>query len=242
MTMTQSDESLLEQWRSGDKSAGQQLFNRHFKSIYRYFSSRAPSESKDLTQKTFSACLESQASFAGRSAFRTWLFGIARNVLRDHLARRYRSVRECTFEESMAELLPQAQTLDDMQPQTRLLLLALRRLPLPTQLTLVLHYWENLSTPQIAELLEQPLGTVTARLKRGRDQLNRLIVELASSAEERESTLQNFDRWVSEVRAHSPSRPSDVAATETPHSVTAQTPIDAVHQRRIERRDHEEQQ
>ncbi len=193
-------------WRSGDARCGQQLFERHFDAIFRFFSSKVGPDCKDLTQQTFMACLQSRDNFAGRSSFRTWLFGIAKNVLKNYLHKLPRLRGQLSYEDSMSELLPETWDPLTVAPESRLLLRALRRLPIASQMIIELYYWEGLSTREIAEALELPLGTVTSRLKRGRERLERLISELASSPAQRESTIRSFGRWLSELRAELPAR------------------------------------
>ena len=75
------DMALLEQWRAGDREAGQALFARHFREIYRFFEYRVGGDADDLAQRTFLACVTARDQFRGLSSFRTFLFAIARNEL-----------------------------------------------------------------------------------------------------------------------------------------------------------------
>src|SRR5574337_196088 len=83
-----TDGELLDQWRSGDATAGQSLFSRYFDSVYRFFVTKCPNEADELVQATFFACLRAKDSFRGEATFRTYLFTIARHelhrVLREH--------------------------------------------------------------------------------------------------------------------------------------------------------------
>jgi RNA polymerase sigma-70 factor (ECF subfamily) len=56
---------------------------------------RDPNLAEDLVQETFLAALKSQNNFSGRSSERTWLVGILRHKIYDHLrmARRERAIR-----------------------------------------------------------------------------------------------------------------------------------------------------
>ena len=46
-----------------------------------------------------------------------------------------------------------------------------------TRLILILHYSQGYKTREIAKMLGLPHGTVTSRLKRGRDKLEKLLAE-----------------------------------------------------------------
>lgn len=70
---------------------GEQLFERHFDAVYRFFSSKADaSEISDLVQQTFLACVEAVESFEGHSSVRTYIFAIARHQLFRHYRKRTR--------------------------------------------------------------------------------------------------------------------------------------------------------
>jgi RNA polymerase sigma-70 factor (ECF subfamily) len=81
-----------------------------------------------------------------------------------------------------------------------LLLRALRRLRFPLQVVLELRYWESMSDVEIAEVLDEPLGTIKTRLRAGRLALEDQLAALASSADELRSTLDSLHRWAVRVR------------------------------------------
>jgi DNA-directed RNA polymerase specialized sigma24 family protein len=89
-----SDQELLRAWRAGDREAGGTLFERHFAAIRRFFRNKVDHQVEDLVQRTFTACVEARDRFRGDSSFRTYLFAIAHNVLRDHIRRRRRGTEE----------------------------------------------------------------------------------------------------------------------------------------------------
>src|SRR3954470_13060272 len=86
------DAELLQRWRDGDAAAGNQLFQRCFAPIYRFFvnKTRSPADTEELTQNTFVALMSARENFLGKSAFLTYALGIANNLLRHH----YRSLAQ----------------------------------------------------------------------------------------------------------------------------------------------------
>jgi sigma-70-like protein len=74
--MGDADLSLLNRWCAGDASAGNDLFKRHFASMYRFFERKIDGEIDDLVQETFLQCLKSRQAFQRQSSFRTYLFAI----------------------------------------------------------------------------------------------------------------------------------------------------------------------
>ncbi|WP_434428243.1 RNA polymerase sigma factor [Nannocystis pusilla] len=84
----------------------------------------------------------------------------------------------------------------------RLLLAALQRLPLDYQVVLELHYWESMTTDEIAAALGLPPGTARSRVRRGRQLLEDSLAAAAQSPNLVESTLAGLERWIAAVRVH----------------------------------------
>ena len=61
-----------------------QLFDRHADAIARFFENKVRDGAEDLIQATFLRMMEGRERILGES-FRAFMFGIARNVLREHL-------------------------------------------------------------------------------------------------------------------------------------------------------------
>ena len=87
-----------------------------------------------------------------------------------------------------------------MADEEKLLLQALRRLPLDMQLTLELFYWEELSIEDVAQVLEIPPGTVKSRLHRAKGLLREQIDTLDPDPALAESTAANLDHWAKSIR------------------------------------------
>ena len=198
-----SDFELLEAWRGGDQRAGRELFARHFDAIYRFFRSKVEDAADDLTQQTFLGCVKGKDRYRGDASFRTYLYTIARNRLYTHIRDRQR--RDAVLEvgqQSVADLgLASPTKLIAAREEHKLLLEAMRHLPLDMQVALELHYWEGLSVREICEVTGAPSGTIKRRLQRARQRLDELIAELAASEELRRSTQANFDDWAKGLRA-----------------------------------------
>ena len=80
------------------------------------------------------------------------------------------------------------------------LLDALRRIPLELQILLELHYWEAMTTEEIAEALGVPLGTVRGRLQRGRARLLEVIDELPVARAMQATLARELDAWATGLR------------------------------------------
>jgi RNA polymerase sigma-70 factor (ECF subfamily) len=178
-----ADLALLERWRDGDQQAGQDLLKRHFRSIYRFFDHKCRGEVDDLVQRTFFQCVRSRDQFRGASSFRTYLFAIARHELYQHL-RDVRRDQKLDFEiTSIAEIVTTVGTkLARLQDAERLKA-AMRALPVDDQLLLEMHYWHELDSTQLGEILEMPPATVRTRLSRARKTLRAQFGEDSIMAE-----------------------------------------------------------
>jgi RNA polymerase sigma-70 factor (ECF subfamily) len=197
-----TDLDLLDGWRAGDAAAGSELFARHFDAVCRFFRNKVGEGNDDLIQRTFLAMIESRDRFRGDSSFRTYLFTVARHELFAHLRRGGREQKRFDpLEHSVHDLgLTPTSVLAQLQEQ-RLLLEALRRVPLDLQLALELFYWEELPASELARVLELPEGTVRTRLRRARQLLEQALRELGDADESLRSTLAGLDDWAKSLRA-----------------------------------------
>lgn len=201
--MADPDLELLVAWRAGDRQAGGTLLDRHFAAVRRFFRTKVGDDHEDLVQRTFTRCVEVQVRFRAEGSFRSYLFAIAHNVLREHLRVRRRDARVEPDSESVADLgLPGPSTFAAARREQQLLLQALRRLPINDQIVLELFYWESMTSAEISAVLDLPDATIRTRLRSARQRLRGFIDELARDVRERQSTIDGFDHWVGELREH----------------------------------------
>jgi RNA polymerase sigma-70 factor (ECF subfamily) len=175
------DPALLARWRAGDQTAGNELFKRSFDFLYRFFANKTRNiaDAEDLLQKTFETMVTSRDRFEGRSSFRVYSLGIAYNVLRHHY-RRLAWERKIWDDEdvSIAALGAGPHTHLEVAERQRLVVLALRRIPLDFQVVVELRYFEGQDPEAIAEILGINANTVRSRLARGREKLLAALAEL----------------------------------------------------------------
>jgi len=195
-----SDFDLLDAWRAGDPQKGDELFHRYFDSIYRFFSRKVHGEVEDLIQKTFLACVEGRDKFRKEASFRTYLFSIARNQLYRHWRTRKKDEALDFTVSSLHDLGPTPSAEAAKHEEQRLLLDALRHIPLDLQIAVELHYWEGMSGPELATVLDIPEGTVRSRLRRAREALEKKLEELAGTTDKLRATLDNFDKWARSLK------------------------------------------
>jgi len=194
------DVELLEAWRDGDEEAGGELFERHFVPVVRFFRNKVNREIEDLVQKTFLACVEGKDRFRGDSSFRTYLFGIAHNVLKAHFRANKRDGEIDFGVSSVQALQPGQSTIAARRSEHRLLCEALRRIPFDFQVVLELFYWEKMTAPEIGQVLDIPEGTARSRIRLGRERLLEQMSALADTPGGVDATVEDLDRWAHGLR------------------------------------------
>lgn len=112
-------------------------------------------------QDTFVALLKSTGRYDARDAFRSFLFGIAYNVLSEHR----RTARHAPGDDGLIASVP-AQTADLAEVLT--VRRAIAELDAIDRDVLLLREFESLAYAEIADALGIPLNTVRSRLFRAR--------------------------------------------------------------------------
>jgi RNA polymerase sigma-70 factor, ECF subfamily len=134
-------------------------------------------DAADVCQQTFLKVFQSIDGFAGRSSFMTWLFRIAVNECLQHRRKTSRGrVVNLADIEPPDRAPPATQRIHDRD----LLEMALSRLDPELRCAFLLREVEELSYAQIAEAIQIPEGTVASRLSRAREQLQRVLTNLAT--------------------------------------------------------------
>jgi RNA polymerase sigma-70 factor (ECF subfamily) len=99
----QADSELIARWRRGDQRAATLLVERHARGVARFVCSLGVTgEVDEIVQDTFVRAFGSLAAFRGESSLPTWLFTIARNLVRDRARARRRERQMVPIEEEHA--------------------------------------------------------------------------------------------------------------------------------------------
>src|SRR6476620_5424448 len=135
----------------------EKLVELHYQSLYRFAFSLSGNETEaaDLTQQAFYILAKSGNQVRDPSKVKSWLFT---TLHREYLARRRRIVRfpETDFTEAQAEL--PAVEADVLSADAPAVLSALGKVDPSFQAAVSLFYIEDYSYPEIAEILDIPLG------------------------------------------------------------------------------------
>lgn len=174
-----SDEALIAACAAGDRMALAELFHRHNAALYAFlsrFSSVDDRDLDDLVQATFVAVHRSAARFEGSSAVRTWIFGIAVNLVGKHV----RGEVQGRTMRTKVEELPVAEPIrPDVEAENRQALAridaALATLPHDLKAVFTLCVIEGASGKDAARALGIREGTLWRRLHEARTALRRAV-------------------------------------------------------------------
>lgn len=196
-----SDAELLAAWQAGDRQAGGELIDRYFEPVRRFFQNKVADGVEDLIQQTFLACVQRRDRIRDGEAFRGYLFAAARTKLYDYLRVRMGSKVSPDFEvASITDAGVSPSAMIAAHEDERLLLHALRHLPVDLQVALELYYFERVRGRELEIALGVPPGTVRSRLRRGLELLRRHVDQLADSPEAQRETSTNLDRWAESLK------------------------------------------
>lgn len=172
---------LLRRWHAGDSQAGLRFFNRYYNRIHTYFAASVPDAHViDLVQETFSRLLGLPPRLEDYSSVKILIYSIARTILRSYRHERQQRDELTTSDNDIIEQLEASRDLYD----------TLRGLPEQDQELLSLHYLENLSEPELAELIGAPRPTISRQLGRARARLLSRYTELNRLMDEPELELE----------------------------------------------------
>jgi RNA polymerase sigma-70 factor (ECF subfamily) len=129
------------------------------------------SEAQDLVQEAYARALARPRVFLDVADPEAWLRTVAVNLART----RWRRRRLLDTMVRTGRIAPSPESVPAITADRVLLISALQKLSRPTRETIVLHHLADMSVHEVAEQLGVPVGTVKARLSRGRALLANLI-------------------------------------------------------------------
>ncbi len=174
-----SEKLLVRRILAGDREACTQLIRLHHQAIYRLLVHlcRDAHVAEDLTQETFAAAWAGLSTFGGTASLATWLHRIAYRKFVDARRRKppLKAVQLEQVTERVASTTPDP--LDGVlaNEQSRRLYQALARLAPAERDVAVLHYLQDLSYSQMAQVLDEPPGTVKWRTSQALAKLKTLL-------------------------------------------------------------------
>jgi RNA polymerase sigma-70 factor (ECF subfamily) len=175
--------ALIRRCQQGDELAIEILVQRYQNYVYRlcYLVMHNQQDAEDMTQETFIRACRALPRFEIREgiSFEAWLYRIAVNCCRSRMRRKWYQVvpwQRLGFGERLAanpEDRPERVVLRGEQRSQ--VLNAIDKLGEKHRLVIILRYYADLSSDEIAQVLNIPSGTVRSRLHTARRRLRELL-------------------------------------------------------------------
>ena len=162
------------------------IFDRHFRTIYRYLLRRIGHDrAEDLASQTFTVAFQRRADYRlDVEDARPWLYGIATKLLANDRRAEQRRLEalDRLGSEGRTDVAPIGAEVGVESGLGR----ALARLDPDQRDVLLLHAWAGLSYEEIADSLGVALGTVGSRLSRARSSLRSELTSAGAPTGRRE--------------------------------------------------------
>jgi len=185
MPEARADNVLMQKVRDGDLAKMAVLFERHHRTLFRYFVRLTGNRefSEDLVQDVFFRMLKYRHTYQDGNPFTAWMYQVARNAHLDGAQKRKveapLSVERDEAHEEPASGEPDPSEILRRRQDLSLLRRALAALPVEKREVLVLSRFQNLKYEQIADILACDVGTVKVRVYRAIRALSQIFFELA---------------------------------------------------------------
>lgn len=186
MRQLDQDDLLLERIAQSDERAFRTLVERHVDRAYALALRilRNAADAEDVVQDSLLKVWTTRGNWQpGKARFSTWLYRVVTNRCLD-ICRKPRTTDIDDAPEPMDEALDALSTIHTGEVNV-LLERAMGRLPNQQRIALILSYNDELSNPEIAEIMQTTVMAVESLMKRGRQQLRAILVGV--EAEIRES-------------------------------------------------------
>lgn len=192
-TQKETDQQLVARVQQGDMRAFDLLVIKYQHKVLALVSRfvNGSADAQDVAQDAFIKAYRALNNFRGDSAFYTWLYRIAVNTAKNHLASRAHRASNQNVELDDAELLSEQANMRDIATPDRLLQKdqlqtvvfdAMAQLPEDLRMALTLRELEGLSYEDIADVMDCPIGTVRSRIFRAREAVDEKIRPLIDGA------------------------------------------------------------
>ncbi len=178
-----TDKQLVERVQNGDKKAFDLLVLKYQQRIINLVSRFVynPSDAQDIAQEAFIKAYRALPNFRGESAFYTWMYRIAVNTAKNHLAVKSRRPLESAQDIDDVEQIGGDHTLRHEETPEHILLRdeihdpilrSIETLPEDVKVAITLREVEGLSYEDIAVAMDCPIGTVRSRIFRAREAID----------------------------------------------------------------------
>lgn len=183
--MNKTDEQLVKDYLDGDKAVFTEIVNRYLKLIYN-FSYRLvgnEKEGEDISQEVFLKVWKNIKKFDTNKSFKTWIFSIAKNTSIDYLRKR-KNIPMSIFdnedggniiEDSLKDEEPRADQIFALAQDKKDVEKILTELSVVQKEVIILKYVNEMSLPQIAEIMDISINTAKSHHRRALIKMKKLL-------------------------------------------------------------------
>lgn len=173
---TESDEALAKRLQQGDKSVFIFFMQRYESKLLRYGRKFLPrhEDIQDIVQEVFLSAYENIRSFDTDQKFSPWIYRIAHNAFVNELKKNIRNpLLLIDFDTFLPHIVynDPDETERERADMRVWIDKGLEEISPKYREVLILHYLEELSYQEIADVLRVPVSTIGVRLKRGKEAL-----------------------------------------------------------------------
>lgn len=197
------DLDLLAAWRGGDKTAAGTILKKYYYLVRRAVLTKVPEAAvDDIVQDVFAALAQRRDTFRADASLKTFILAIARNTVANYFRERQRKPVDPldVLQSSVRDLDAGPSSLLLKHENERLLLEALRGVPLDDQMLLELYYWDDMPGSELAQVFECPEPTIRGRLRRAKERLTAALEELTRDRRDFADTVTDLDAWAKQLR------------------------------------------
>ena len=175
------DVDLIQRCLDGDAHAGADLYQRWCSSVYRlaYGILRHEQDAEEVTQDVFVYALSRLANYdPHKSAFRTWLYTITISRSRNKMRRKWLptvDIEAWSESNEAGDAGRPSEEWAESQAERARVWAALGRLSPKLREAVVLRYFENLTFPEIGQILNCPMRTIQSRVRLAHKELKKLL-------------------------------------------------------------------
>lgn len=178
-----TEEELVKRAREGEENACRELFNRHFKRVFRTaiaYVGAHDDEAKDICQTAFMQAFRSLGSLEDPAKFGPWIVTIARRTALNHIKKRKtRAEVPLPLDETDNYLIRQQDRADEESARMEREIVRSVIAGIPDDSireTVRMYYLEGINTEEIASRQGITKSSVTTRLGRFRTRYSRMIM------------------------------------------------------------------
>lgn len=177
---------IIDRIRSGDEDAFAEIVKIYLSPIYNFVYRLVGDRdlAEDLAQETFVKAWRNLKRFDQKRKFKTWLFTIAKNTAYDWLKKK-KEIPFSSFADEEGENWLESVAADDILPDEIIersdlaeeMEEIIKKLPVHYRAILLLHYKEDFTLHEIAEILGEPYNTIKSRHQRGLARLKKKLLQ-----------------------------------------------------------------